>query len=105
LDGFVVHEIYPGSASKNARIFNMLKTIACEKPTTLLHAEVRSAVVNQVSQWNPAKVANIDDVLDLLTYCERILFENAGSLMRVFELTSSGNAIEAAYGHELELAF
>jgi hypothetical protein len=105
LEGFNVHEIYPGSSSKNARIFDMLKTIACADPSKLLHAEVRSAVVNQVTQWNPAKINNVDDILDLLTYSERILFENSGGLMRVFELSTPGNTVEAAFEGDLELAF
>ncbi len=105
LEGFSVLEVYPGASSKNARIFNMLKTLARAEPTTLLHKDVRSLVINQIVAWNPIKTNNIDDVLDLLTYCERILLEHGPSLMRIFESTVTGNVAEASYGDELELAF
>jgi hypothetical protein len=103
--GFVVLEIYPGNGSKNARIFSMLKSIAKPEPEILIHKSVRSVLVAQAQAWNPLKTDNKDDILDLPTYCHRIMLEHSGQLMRVFELLTSGNTTEASYGSDLQLAF
>lgn len=102
---FEVKEIYPGTASKNARIFAMLKTLARENSDILLHSDVRSQVINQVVAWNPIKVKNTDDILDLLTYCQRIILEHGASLMRIFELTVTGTSSSATFEDDMELAF
>lgn len=105
ITGLNIIEIYPGSSSKNARIFNALKTIAKPDPEILLHHSVRSRVVHQIVNWNPLKTNNVDDILDLLTYCHRILLEHAGVLMRYFETNLAHNVVEASHTPELALAF
>jgi hypothetical protein len=108
LTGIQILEIFPGSSSKNARIFSTLKTMAKDDPTQaeiLVHKSVRSLFVNQAVQWNPIRTDNKDDVLDIVTYSHRIMLEHGGNLMRVFELAVSGNKVEASYADTLDLAF
>lgn len=105
IQGFQFIEIYPGHGSKNSRIYQMLKSVAKVEPEVLLHKSVRSQFVAQAVQWNPLKTDNKDDILDLPTYCPRIMLEHAGNLMRTFELTMSQNTSKAVFGHEMALAF
>ena len=105
IDGLTILEIYPGTSGKNARIFNTLKTMAQPEPEVLVHKSVRSVFVDQAVQWNPLKTNNKDDILDLATYCHKIMLEHSGQLMRVFELAMPENKTQAVFGHEMELAF
>jgi hypothetical protein len=108
IEGIQVIEIYPGTGSKNARIFNTLKTMAKENPDNaeiLIHKSVRARFVDQAVAWNPLKTDNKDDVLDLPTYCHKILLEHSGNLMRVMELGTDHGAPRATFTDDLQLAF
>lgn len=109
IEGITVYEIYPERAAKNSRIFQMLKAIAKENQADadqLIHPSVRSLFVNQAQAWNPLKQDNVDDVLDLPTYTHKIVMENSGNLMRVFDMSGgTGEKITASFGEEMTLAF
>jgi len=64
--GINVGEITTGGMQKNARIRDGLKLLLSGK--ILLHKSVRSAVVYQITQWNPLKTNNKDEILDLIAY-------------------------------------
>lgn len=64
-------EIYPGSLSKNSRILNMFKQL--KSGEIFVANECRAEVFLQITQFNPLKRDNVDDVLDLLTYAPRVL--------------------------------
>ena len=64
-------EIYPGGSSKNSRILSMFK--ALQSGEIFVADECKTEVFMQISQFNPLKRDNVDDVLDLLTYCTRIM--------------------------------
>jgi len=57
--------------SKNSRILEALRQINAGE--LLVHPEVRSKVVFQASHWNPLKRDNIDNILDLLAYAQKIM--------------------------------
>lgn len=64
-------EIYPGGYSKNSRILGMLKEYS--QGEIFVAPDVRAEVHLQITQWNPLKKDNVDDVLDLLTYARKCI--------------------------------
>lgn len=64
-------EIYPGGFSKNARILSMFKQyqVGDVKVNEPLRAEVHSQMVG----FNPLKLVNVDDILDLLCYANKVV--------------------------------
>ena len=64
-------EIYPGGTSKNSRILNMFKQL--KSGEIFISNECRAEVFLQITQFNPLKRDNVDDVLDLLTYAPKVL--------------------------------
>jgi hypothetical protein len=69
--GFEAVEVYPGGWSKNSRILNMLKSYAAGE--VFVHPSCRPIAHLQITQFNPLKTDNTDDVLDLLTYAPKVL--------------------------------
>lgn len=64
-------EIYPGGYSKNSRIITMLKAYAAGE---LFVSDACKAEVHlQITQFNPLKTDNVDDVLDLLCYAPKVM--------------------------------
>lgn len=70
--GINVGEITTGGMQKNARIRDGLKMLLPQGPEKkakiLLHPSVRSAVIYQITQWNPLKTQNKDELLDIIAY-------------------------------------
>lgn len=93
IEGIILCELYAGILSKNSKIKAMLPKLLRkkEKDTAelLLHPDVRSRVVHQITQWNPLKVKNIDDILDLMGYVDKMI-EQYGNEMEI----SGGIVIE-----------
>lgn len=71
ITGIQFVEVYTGSFSKNSRIAEMLKALT--QGEIIIHQKVRSQVVYQISNWNPLKRNNVDGILDLLSYMQRVL--------------------------------
>ena len=71
LVGIEAVEVYPGGYSKNSRILSMLQSLA--KGELFLAPAVRAEVFLQITQWNPLKKDNVDDVLDLLSYPQKVI--------------------------------
>lgn len=71
LTGFQCVEIHSNYASKNARIVDMLKDLTSAK--LFLHNSTRSRVLHQITNWNPLKRDNIDNVLDLLGHAHKVV--------------------------------
>lgn len=69
--GFEFVEIYPGGYSKNSRILAMFK--ALQSGEIYVAPAARSEVYLQITQFNPLKRDNVDDLLDLLTYAPKVL--------------------------------
>lgn len=68
-------EIYPGGFSKNARILAMFKQY--QQGDIKVNAPLRPEVNVQILGFNPLKLVNTDDILDLLTYANKVLEEYA----------------------------
>jgi hypothetical protein len=69
--GIELCELYAGALSKNAKIKDMLANLL--KGLILLHPSVRARVVYQIVHWNPLKLHNTDDILDLLAWIFRCI--------------------------------
>jgi len=69
--GIEAVELYPGGYSKNARILQMLKSLAAGE--IFVAEEVKVETFLQITQWNPLKKDNVDDVLDLLCYAPKVI--------------------------------
>ena len=71
VSGIHVGEITTGGMQKNARIMAALKLLLSGK--IILHPAVRSAVIYQITQWNPLKTKNKDELLDILAYAYSVI--------------------------------
>ena len=71
MTGIHVGEITTGGMQKNARIAAGLKMLLSGK--IILHERVRSAVLYQITQWNPLKTKNKDELLDLVAYAHAVM--------------------------------
>lgn len=69
--GFEAVEVYPGGWSKNSRILAMLKSYAAGE--LFVDTACKPQVHLQITQFNPLKTDNTDDVLDLLTYAPKVI--------------------------------
>jgi hypothetical protein len=69
--GIEAVEVYPGGYSKNSRILTMLKSYAAGE--IFVAPECKAEVHLQITQWNPLKKDNVDDVLDLLCYAPKVV--------------------------------
>lgn len=66
IEGFKFLPIQPRRTSKNVRIMDSLR--ALQAGTIVLHPDVSALVQNQISEFDPSKTNNRDDILDLLDY-------------------------------------
>lgn len=71
LSGFEIVPLTPKGRAKNSRIKQGL--IRVLKSQTYLHPAVRSRVLSQITEWNPAKIDNTDDIIDPLGYVEEVM--------------------------------
>lgn len=78
ITGIECVEVYSNMQSKNSRIIMALKAVAANE--TILHSNVKARVMHQVSNWNPMKRDNVDGILDLLTYPNKVI-EDYGSFI------------------------
>jgi hypothetical protein len=69
--GVEVVEIYPGGSSKNSRILSMLKSYAAGEIDVDDHC--KAEVHLEITQWNPLKTDNTDNILDLLCYMPKVI--------------------------------
>ena len=66
VSGFTFYPIDRGNKNKNASILDMLK--ALQNKQLALHDETTSAVFYQISQFDPTRKTNKDDILDNMAY-------------------------------------
>ena len=73
ISGIQVALVSPAGMAKNTRIVEMFKHLL--KGTLLLHKRVKSAVIYQITQFNPLKTNNKDDCLDVCAYAYKVIAE------------------------------
>lgn len=69
--GIEAVEIYPGGHSKNSRILAAFKQYMAGE--LMIHPDCRPEVHLQITQFNPLKSNNTDDILDLLAYATKVV--------------------------------
>lgn len=100
LSGFEFCEVYPGGWSKNSRILAMLKSYAAGE--VFVAPAARPMVHLQIVTWNPLKTDNVDDILDLLTYANKVL-EMYGEFVISMDIVISQEASAYEIPHETAL--
>lgn len=102
--GIEVRTVSPEGMQKNARIRDMLKLLLTGK--LLLHRDVRSAAIYQITQWNPLKTNNKDDILDILAYIMKVLaLYPAELLLDVLDEMLGEDWPDASFSDSLEIGF
>lgn len=103
--GMEVRTVSPEGMQKNARIRDMLKLLLSGK--ILLHRDVRALTIYQITQWNPLKTNNKDDILDILAYIMKVLALYPAELLLQLDMENWGGASfpEASYSEDLALGF
>lgn len=71
ISGIECVEVYPGGSSKNSRILTMFKSYAAGE--IFVHPDVRPAVHLEITQFNPLRTDNTDNILDLLCYAPKTI--------------------------------
>jgi len=69
--GFHCLDLYSGQRSKNSRILDMFKSLL--KGEIYLSVAARPATFSQIVSFNPLKTNNVDGVLDLHTYANKVI--------------------------------
>jgi hypothetical protein len=77
-------EIYPGGNSKNSRILQMFKDY--QAGDIVIHGDLRAEVHAQMVTFNPMKLDNSDDILDLLCYAPRVQAEFGQYVVSIGEI-------------------
>lgn len=90
--GIEAVEVYPGGNSKNSRILSMFKSYAAGE--IFVAPEARPLVHAEISQFNPLKTDNTDNILDLLTYAPKTIelyapFIMSNTYMQEIEFSST----------------
>lgn len=103
-EGVFIETISPEGMQKNSRIRDMLKLLLTGK--IYLHKEVRSQAVYQITQWNPLKTNNKDDILDILAYAPKVLSMYPDKLiLDVLESWNPEDLPQASFQEDLQIAF
>lgn len=103
ISGIHIGEIYTGGLQKNVRIRNFLKKLLTGK--NMLGKLCRSACIYQISQWNPLKRENTDDIMDVGAYMDDIIDQYAEWVPLLILAAADNKFPEASDTSSLELAF
>lgn len=97
IEGFNFLPIAPRRVPKNVRIMDSLRRL--QSGEIILHEDVSAVVQNQISEFDPTKIDNTDDILDLLDYFVEIPQKHSQEISLIYDLlhleTSSSARVEA----------
>lgn len=109
VSGIQVGEITTGGMQKNARIRDGLKMLLPQGPEKkakiLLHKECRSACIYQITQWDPLKTNNKDELLDIIAYIYKVIEIHETWVPLLISDEPSLTMPEASHTGSLQLAF
>lgn len=103
IQGVNILEIHPGGEQKIPRIIAMLKQLTAEKERIFLRPSVRSLVTHQITYFDPLKLNNKDDVLDILAYLWKVMRKYPDKILRPWDMIETES--KAAFSDDLELEF
>lgn len=79
ISGISFVPLYTNSHSKNSRIASGIK--AMQTKEVYLHPSIRNMVQNQISNWNPLKRDNTDDILDAIANATKVVAEYSAEIL------------------------
>lgn len=100
VEGINVYEIYPRGA-KNSRIITALKDLQAGKILTT--QSTRNKVVNQITQFDPLKTTNKDDILDVVAYIYPTMSEHLPAMECI--VWQEASTVPASHSDDLLLGF
>ncbi len=71
--------LYMNNHSKNSRIAAGIKSMQTRE--VILHPSIKSRVHRQIADWNPMKRDNVDDILDAIGNCTKVVAEYSFEIM------------------------
>ncbi len=101
--GINVGEITTGGMQKNSRISAGLKMLLSGK--ILLHKAARSACIYQITQWDPLKTKNKDELLDIIAYIYDVIEKHAEHIPLLISDEFAGTMEKAAHTADLAIPF
>jgi len=102
ITGFYFVELSPKGQAKNNRIKRgLLRLLSAE---IYLHPSIRSQVLHQITEWNPLKINNKDDIIDPLGYVEEVMRDYPEFIVKnIFDVDSE--PVDASHSDTLALPF
>jgi len=102
ITGFYFVELSPKGQAKNNRIKRgLLRLLSAE---IYLHPSIRSQVLHQITEWNPLKINNKDDIIDPLGYVEEVMRDYPEFIVKnIFDVDSE--PVDASHTDTLALPF
>lgn len=102
ITGFYFVELSPKGQAKNNRIKRgLLRLLSAE---IYLHPSIRSQVLHQITEWNPLKINNTDDIIDPLGYVEEVMRDYPEFIVKnIFDVDSE--PVDASHSDTLALPF
>lgn len=102
ITGFYFVELSPKGQAKNNRIKRgLLRLLSSE---IYLHPSIRSQVLHQITEWNPLKINNEDDIIDPLGYVEEVMRDYPEFIVKnIFDVDSE--PVDASHSDTLALPF
>lgn len=102
ITGFYFVELSPKGQAKNNRIKRgLLRLLSSE---IYLHPAIRSQVLHQITEWNPLKINNKDDIIDPLGYVEEVMRDYPEFIVKnIFDVDSE--PVDASHSDTLALPF
>lgn len=92
IQGIHCVDIYSGLRAKNSRILKMFRGLVSKpEPDLYLHQDVRAIVDNEIVTFNPLKTTNTDNVLDLLTYPNKVIEQYGEYISSVITIEAQEN--------------
>lgn len=102
ISGFEFVELSPKGQAKNNRIKRGLLQVL--KGEIYLGPNTRSKVLSQVTDWNPLKINNTDDIIDPIGYVEEVMRQYGHFIVKnIFDVDSEVS--EASHTGTLTLPF
>lgn len=101
--GIQVVSINPGGRTKNSRIIGMLKQLTAEKQRVWIVPQVRSVVIHQITYFDPTKMTNTDDVLDILAYAPQVVQIYGPQLGLIYDVIAE--EVTSSFSGDLQLEF
>lgn len=97
IEGVHFYPIKPRRVPKNVRIMDSIRSL--QNGEIILHEDVTYTVQNQIADFDPTKINNKDDILDLLDYMKEIPQKESSKISLLIEMFQPRQA--SSYDYEV----